>query len=207
MATSDLIKRAKKSLEVLTTGEHTQEELLQAILDFKNILRHAETDELTGLCTYPGLLEQTEQYFSDDPKDRRRKSHSIIYLDIDEFKSVNDTLGHDIGDHILQRLGMMVRKRIRSTDVAGRTYKGDEFIFVLPYTSKTIAQQVAADVADAFTRLRWKFNAGKKKEDRIQPTLSYGIVSNRERKAPTQFEELVRIAERRMIKAKGSKAR
>ena len=67
---------------------------------------------------------------------------SIIFLDIDDFKAINDTQGHIKGDHVLVSISKLVSKHIRSTDYIGR-WGGEEFIVILPNTNKDEAEKVA----------------------------------------------------------------
>jgi len=73
---------------------------------------------------------------------RYKKEFSIIFFDIDLFKKINDTYGHDIGDYVLQNIAEIVTQQIRSSDAYGR-WGGEEFIVVLPETSLQQAVNVA----------------------------------------------------------------
>ncbi|MCK9918657.1 PleD family two-component system response regulator [Microbacteriaceae bacterium K1510] len=100
----------------------------------------AITDALTGLFnrrymeTHLGSL--TEQAAS------RGKPLSVLVLDIDFFKSVNDTHGHDAGDDVLREFALRIRKSIRNIDLACR-YGGEEFVVVMPETDMAVAGMVA----------------------------------------------------------------
>ncbi|HEY0440711.1 MAG TPA: PleD family two-component system response regulator [Xanthobacteraceae bacterium] len=100
----------------------------------------AVTDGLTGLHNrrymethLSGLIEQATA---------RGKPLSILVLDIDYFKAVNDGYGHDAGDDVLREFAMRVRKSIRGIDLACR-YGGEEFVIVMPETDMAIASVVA----------------------------------------------------------------
>ena len=67
---------------------------------------------------------------------------SIVMLDIDDFKNVNDTWGHQAGDMVLKSIGSILKKSCRKVDVPGR-YGGEEFVLLLPHTNGEAAQQVA----------------------------------------------------------------
>ncbi len=72
----------------------------------------------------------------------RGKPIAVLILDIDYFKSINDTHGHDAGDEVLRKFSLRIRKSIRNIDLACR-YGGEEFVVVMPETDMTVATMVA----------------------------------------------------------------
>lgn len=100
----------------------------------------AITDPLTGLFNRSLLEESLNQAIGQHH--RIGVPMSLISLDIDHFKSINDNLGHDIGDVVLKRLGNLLRNRTRSAD---RTFRigGEEFVILLHNTTKPQAAQIA----------------------------------------------------------------
>lgn len=97
----------------------------------------ARTDFLTGLANRARFFESAE-----DELYRARRYHqvlSICYFDVDDFKAVNDHLGHESGDRLLIALGRTLRENIRASDVAARL-GGDEFALLLPNTDKLAAR-------------------------------------------------------------------
>ncbi|WP_436533354.1 diguanylate cyclase [Actinoplanes sp. HUAS TT8] len=102
--------------------------------------RMATTDGLTGL--------RTRRYFQDALAHAGSRDHAVILLDIDHFKLVNDTYGHDGGDRVLREVGERLRGAIRQQDVVAR-YGGEEFAVLLPHTSPEEARTVAARVHTA----------------------------------------------------------
>jgi diguanylate cyclase (GGDEF)-like protein len=106
----------------------------------EEVERLAFTDALTGLYNRRHLFLLADREFQ-----RARRYQlplSAMMLDIDEFKRVNDTYGHVIGDQVLQRVADCCRKELRGVDVIGR-YGGDEFVALLPETGLSAACQVA----------------------------------------------------------------
>lgn len=95
-------------------------------------------DPLTGLLNRQGLAEYIEQYF---PQDSRRQV-ALVVIDIDHFKKINDTLGHDGGDIVLQRVTELLKNSTRQTDQVAR-WGGEEFVMVLPDTSTDNAYRLA----------------------------------------------------------------
>ncbi len=100
----------------------------------------ATTDGLTGLFNRRTWMEMAEQEFM--RAQRYKYSFSIIMLDIDDFKKVNDNWGHQAGDRVLKTIGAILRKNSRKVDLLGR-YGGEEFVVLLPHTPGTEAVNVA----------------------------------------------------------------
>ncbi len=91
----------------------------------------AVVDPLTGLYNRRFLLEQLEYLGSSYP--RHKKSFSILLIDADHFKLVNDELGHQVGDEVLKKIGGLLKKLLRTSDMAFR-YGGEEFVVIAPET-------------------------------------------------------------------------
>ncbi|WP_156896350.1 diguanylate cyclase [Aestuariibacter salexigens] len=100
----------------------------------------SRTDGLTGLFNRRYWQEQFELEFKRIR--RNAKPASVLMLDIDHFKAVNDTHGHPAGDQVIKRLAKLIGESVRETDVAGR-YGGEEFTILLPDTTASCAKLVA----------------------------------------------------------------
>jgi two-component system, cell cycle response regulator len=98
----------------------------------QRLYQQATRDALTGLWNRNHAQEELEKMFS--VSNRHTRPFSILLFDIDFFKSVNDTYGHDIGDAVLRVTAQTVGHHLRSHDMAAR-YGGEEFIVLLPETS------------------------------------------------------------------------
>ncbi|MDQ2818742.1 MAG: sensor domain-containing diguanylate cyclase [Candidatus Eremiobacteraeota bacterium] len=109
-------------------------------------LEMADTDSMTGLLTNRAYQERLEVEFL--KAQSQRQSLSLIILDVDFFKRVNDTYGHPQGDELLRQLGEIIRLHARKTDVCCR-YGGDEFTVVMPETIKAEAAMVAGRIRQA----------------------------------------------------------
>ncbi|MEZ5627424.1 MAG: GGDEF domain-containing protein [Rhodocyclaceae bacterium] len=84
--------------------------------------------------------------------DRHGGTLSVAMLDIDHFKQVNDRHGHAVGDRILRELAMLLRRRLRSSDVAGR-YGGEEFAILLPNTGAAAAVDLLNAIREDFGQI------------------------------------------------------
>jgi diguanylate cyclase (GGDEF)-like protein len=120
---------------------------------------------------------------------------SVLMMDVDHFKSVNDTYGHAMGDEVLRNMGALLKTSIRTTDLAAR-YGGEEFTVLLPNTDL----EGAVQVADA---LRTKFEASSHTlaGQTLQKTMSLGAACL----GPTQdraAEELLKAADEALYRAK-----
>lgn len=104
----------------------------------------AQVDHLTGALTRRGFIEQAEREMA--RARRYGRSGTLVMLDLDHFKSVNDTHGHVVGDRVLQKIGEIVSGTLRPCDVFGRL-GGEEFAILLPETA-------ADEAAAAIERLR-----------------------------------------------------
>ena len=110
----------------------------------------ATTDELTGLFNRRALEERLASEIS---RSLRHQLHtSVLLLDLDRFKVVNDTMGHAAGDRLLVQVGHELRKQCRALDVVGRL-GGDEFLVILPMTKPSEAKVFVARVQAALREI------------------------------------------------------
>jgi diguanylate cyclase (GGDEF)-like protein/PAS domain S-box-containing protein len=106
----------------------------------------ADHDALTGLLNRRGfVLELTHQLAS---ARRYGGGGAVLFLDLDDFKYVNDTLGHSVGDEVISDIARLAQERLRETDVFARL-GGDEFAVLLPQADMSQAQTVAAELLGA----------------------------------------------------------
>ena len=116
---------------------------------------------------------------------------TLISMDLDDFKSVNDLDGHDAGDRVLRAVGETLRKNIRSTDVPARI-GGDEFAILLPETGRDAAAEIAAKLQQKLTHAM---------QDQGWPvTGSFGVATFI--KAPISVEELIKRSDLLLYSAK-----
>lgn len=121
----------------------TLSENLAVILDNVELVQIATTDTLTKLYTRRHFFSILEKEI--EKADRYNFTVSMIMLDIDHFKEINDTYGHLAGDNILKHLGILLKNSVRSSDYVGR-FGGEEFVILLPGTDLEGAYQTAEKI-------------------------------------------------------------
>jgi diguanylate cyclase (GGDEF)-like protein/PAS domain S-box-containing protein len=111
----------------------------------------ADHDPLTGLANRRVLGEELGRELA---RERRYGGESsLMMIDVDNFKEINDSYGHAVGDLVLQAVAYTLRERVRETDLVARL-GGDEFAVLLPNTARDGAESLAADIVEAVRELR-----------------------------------------------------
>ncbi len=124
-------------------------------------------DSLTGLLKHADIKEQLA--LEVQRTTRTGKPASVVMLDLDHFKQINDTYGHAAGDNVIRALANLLRQRLRRIDSLGR-YGGEEFVAVLPECSALQARRIFDEIRVRFAAL--SFNAG---DQEFRVTFSAGI--------------------------------
>ncbi len=155
----------------------------------------ATTDPLTGLANRRYFAEHLSREFSQ--AQRHGNDLSCCMIDLDHYKEFNDTLGHQMGDELLQRTADVIRLSLREGDIAAR-YGGDEFVLLLPMTSSREAHAVVERIRDEMS-IVFRRNAHL----RIPVTLSVGIASILDDFSATA-DGLVSMADRALYHAKNA---
>jgi two-component system cell cycle response regulator len=151
----------------------------------QNSIEAAITDALTGL--HNRRYMETHLATLAEQASSRGKPLALMMLDIDYFKSINDSYGHDAGDDVLREFAVRIRKSIRGIDLACR-YGGEEFVIVMPETDLHVAGMIAERLRRAIAGEPFAINKGSK---RITVTISVGL-STLERKGEAVSDVLKR---------------
>ncbi len=167
-----------------------------------NLLAEAEkqsmTDPLTGLYNRRSMdaLMDREVALSE----RHGNPLSLVMIDMDKFKEVNDSHGHAAGDHLLKAFADCVRITLRKTDLAFR-YGGDEFVIALPQTSITMAQQCVQKLRQAFAAVDFSSAITNLEQP---PTLSIGVVERSKQYNVVTLQNLLAAADLALYDAKAA---
>ena len=165
----------------------------------RQLEKTAQTDNLTGLVNRSSFDDNLKQLFEQAKK--QREDLSCLMIDIDNFKFVNDSLGHVVGDDVLVFVGQLLRACIRPGDVAAR-YGGDEFVLLLPMCNREQAREVAERIRTLFRREVSHYTAAPEIE---QPTQTLGLsigLSSLHDNEPQTAQELLAKADEALYRAK-----
>ena len=194
---SDYVTKPFHEKELLARVRiHTKLKLLQDELMEKNAQLEALaiTDPLTGLANRRRLMSRLDEEVS--RAQRYKTPLSVVMIDIDHFKQVNDTHGHAMGDAVLRNIGAMLKSCVRTTDLAAR-YGGEEFTLVLPHTDVPAALQVAENLRIRFSEIEHQLDGVT-----LRKTASMGIAARDGQGEVPQAEDLLKYADEALYHAK-----
>src|SRR5215471_15995775 len=184
---NELLARARTQIRKRRYTDHLRDNV-------QNSIEMAITDALTGLHNRrymeSHLAALAEQAAS------RGKPLALMMLDIDYFKSINDTYGHDAGDDVLREFAVRVRKSIRGIDLACR-YGGEEFVIVMPETDLHVSGMIAERLRRAIAGEPFAINKGSK---RITVTISVGLSTLEQKGEPVA--DVLKRADTALYRAK-----
>lgn len=194
--------------DYLVKGNYNDHDLFRAVMNAiekyelrkkiaEDVIRFKEmsiTDDLTGLLNRCYFFEELSKELN--RADRSGPPFSLIMLDLDEFKKINDTYGHLTGDMVLKKTADIIKKHMRSSDLPCR-YGGEEFCIILPDTSipgaMAKAEKLREDIATA------QYDSDET-DEKISITCSIGMAQYDT--GDTNVNEIIRRADRALYKAK-----
>ncbi len=153
----------------------------------------ATTDSLTGCLNRRALMDGLEREL--DRNRRYDTELSILLIDLDRFKDINDTRGHLMGDSVLRQVGKLLHQELRTVDIAAR-YGGEEFVIVLPDTGLEGATAFAERLRERVVRHRFS-----EEDDTLSVTISVGVASVPGNWAATS-DSLIALADEALYRAK-----
>jgi diguanylate cyclase (GGDEF)-like protein len=189
----DIAQYTDEHLRLLDMIMQPVSDALHNALLFENARQNALTDLLTGLPNMRAFGVHFDRELS--ASTRAQIPLSILVIDLNDFKRVNDTFGHMIGDRVLAHIAQTIRAQLRDCDLVAR-YAGDEFVALLPMTDHEQAAFVINRVDAAISKFVYETSEG----ERVTITASIGSAT-----APADgqsFEELMMQADRRMYRTK-----
>jgi two-component system, cell cycle response regulator len=165
---------------------------------FQASLEMAVTDQLTGLYNRRYLASHISAMF--DRANWTSRPLSTMILDIDHFKRINDTYGHDAGDKVLKEFADCVSRSVRGIDLACR-YGGEEFLVAMPDTDTAFAMIVAERLRQEIANKKFIINGGR---DSIEVTVSIGIATTENGPEDDNSQKLIKRADEALYEAKSS---
>jgi len=154
--------------------------VMSEISDYgKHLYKESITDGLTKLYNRRFLNDFISMEY--DRSKRKNTIFSVVLMDLNNFKKVNDTYGHRTGDKVLEDISAIIQKNIRAYDVAAR-YGGDEFVIVFPDTEKE-------KVEGLMKRIIEEFNTYLLKYQDIRLSVAYGIEDSRNKELEEVYKE------------------
>lgn len=187
MRENDLLRR---ELERALTDVRDKNAQLEVSL--KRVEELAATDPLTGLYNRRHFSRVIEQLFAE--AQRYNKDLSCVMIDLDGYKQLNDTFGHQVGDQLLVTAGKVIAANMRRMDVAAR-YGGDEFVLLLPHAGAEEATQVVQRIREEFRNASAALLRSK------GLSMSVGVASSHTN-CPAGADQLIALADAALYRAK-----
>ena len=166
---AELEARVKSMLRIKALQDALEDRERELSEVNRQLLKMAQTDALTGLDNRRYVEERLEEAFGHSR--RLNEPVAVVLCDLDRFKSVNDTYGHQAGDAVLKQLARILKKEAREIDRVGR-YGGEEFMLLLPGTVLDAAVTFAERVRKAVEAHTFTFDGGT-----LQRTMSCGVAA------------------------------
>ncbi len=165
--TKELVNSGKR---LQTRMKISSDDLKQLQQDLEKSQQEAQTDVLTSLLNKRGFEKRFE--LERIRAKQNEMPFSLIMVDIDHFKKVNDTFGHLVGDSLLKSIAAMLKSHLRKNDIASR-YGGEEFLILLPETGVEGAKAAGQKISDTLSAKEWKLKESGESMGKV--TVSMGI--------------------------------
>lgn len=189
----ELLKDATDSM-FMGTGDYNTGEIMMHVIQ-----------EMSDMVIRDPLTALYNRRFIDDrlPVDVinaavNKAALSVCFIDLDNFKMLNDTYGHEVGDQIIVVISRILNDTIRSESDWAARYGGDEFLLCLKHEDSKQAERIMKRIAEAALNTDFSVQG-----ESVVISLSYGIASMQEK--PRTAQELIQLADRRMFEAKKNK--
>lgn len=190
----DILNEANQALIQMTL--QTQRQVQQIQQENQVLQQKATTDNLTGIANRARFNEFLEEQF--ERAFKLNRPMTIIFLDVDHFKKVNDKYGHQAGDEVLKAVGKLLKLAARNIDIAAR-YGGEEFALVLPDTEARSGAQLADEIRQAIEAEVVHFDG-----EVIRVTVSLGVAGTDRSRVFTTSASLTNAADRAVYAAKAA---
>jgi diguanylate cyclase (GGDEF)-like protein len=184
------LKRVKESVPIITNYFELIEPVLQTKILMEKLHEKSLRDGMTGLYNRRFLNNYVEEKIS------KGDDYSVFMIDIDFFKQVNDTYGHDVGDKIIIELSNVLKNSIKLTDIAIR-YGGEEFLVISYNISLEESKELAEFIRKKFGEVVFKANT-----DSFSKTLSIGVAISKDNNSTAW--QAIKYADVALYKAKNS---
>jgi len=137
---------------------------------FSQLIKKSSYDSLTGVLSRGAIEERLDRLIAIARRYKKRPL-SILMIDIDHFKEINDTYGHPVGDTVLRKMPKLIRQGLREPDIIGR-FGGEEFVLTMQNTKKVTAKDIAEAIRTRVEITDFVFEGQK-----IPVTISIGCAS------------------------------